>query len=62
MGVSEVIWLALALVLIVEGLLPFFAPRLWQHMVEQLIRQGERSIRGFGFFSIALGLLILWVL
>lgn len=57
---GQLLWAAFALVLVVEGLLPFFAPRLWQRMVEELGRQGEGAIRLFGFCSIAIGLAMLW--
>ncbi|KKW67981.1 hypothetical protein AAV94_07365 [Lampropedia cohaerens] len=58
---SQVLWLAIALVLLLEGLLPFFAPRLWLRMMDELGRQGEHAVRLAGLCSIAAGLVMLWL-
>ena len=52
-------WLALALMLVIEGLLPFIAPGGWRRMFEQILTLGNGQIRFFGLCSIVLGLLLL---
>ena len=48
-------WAALALVLVVEGLLPFAAPRLWRDAFSRLIAMSDGQIRFIGLTSIVLG-------
>ncbi|OAN19335.1 hypothetical protein A3K86_00400 [Photobacterium jeanii] len=45
---SNSIWLALALVLVFEGLGPLLAPRGWREMVGQLAQQDDNSLRRIG--------------
>ena len=52
---------ALALVLLVEGLLPFLSPGGWKRMFARLIELQDGQIRFFGLCSILLGLLFLWL-
>ena len=52
---SDSIWLALALLLIVEGLLPFISPSGWRKMFEQLLAMNDGQIRFFGLCSMAVG-------
>ncbi|MDP3356589.1 MAG: DUF2065 family protein [Polaromonas sp.] len=54
---SGTIWLALACVLVTEGLLPFFSPAGWRRMFEQILRLSDGQIRFFGLGSILAGLL-----
>lgn len=56
---SSSLWLACALVLVFEGLLPFAAPALWRRTFEQILRLSDGQIRFFGLCSIAIGLLLL---
>lgn len=53
---------ALALVLVLEGLLPFISPRGWRGMFEKLLQLTDGQLRFYGLASIAAGLLLLWVL
>jgi uncharacterized protein YjeT (DUF2065 family) len=54
--VSDSLWTALALVLVVEGLLPFLAPRAWRDTFRRLIEMSDGQLRFIGLASIALGL------
>lgn len=58
---TDVLLLAVALVLVLEGLLPFAQPALWRRVFEQAIRLSDGQLRFLGLSSIALGLLILLV-
>ena len=50
------VWLALALLLVFEGLLPFMSPSGWRKMFEQILKMTDGQIRFFGLCSILLGL------
>jgi uncharacterized protein len=54
-------WLALALMLVIEGLLPLISPDGWRRMFEQILLLGDGQIRFFGLCSVLLGLGILWL-
>ena len=51
---------ALALVLVVEGLLPFLAPRLWRESFRKLVELTDGQLRFVGLVSIAVGLVGFW--
>ena len=62
MKMTNDLWAALALVLVIEGLLPFISPRLYRQSAEQLSSLPDRVIRMVGLGVIVLGLLSLaWV-
>ena len=50
------LWLALALVLVLEGLMPFLSPTGWRRMFEQVLKMNDGQIRFFGMCSVVLGL------
>ena len=52
---------AFALVLIIEGLLPFASPGRYRQMVAQLVLLGDNHIRTVGLVIIVIGLLLLYV-
>ena len=56
------LWQALALVLVIEGLLPLIAPGRWRRTFEQILQLSDGQLRFFGMCSVALGLLGLWLL
>jgi uncharacterized protein YjeT (DUF2065 family) len=57
---SDTFWLALALVLVIEGLFPFASPDGWRRMFSQLLTLSAGQIRFFGLGSIVCGLLMIW--
>jgi uncharacterized protein YjeT (DUF2065 family) len=62
MSASDAVWMAVALVLVFEGLLPGLNPAAWRRLFEQMLQLPDHQIRVFGLGSMALGLVILWVL
>ena len=60
--IGNTLWQALALVLVVEGLLPLISPAGWRRMFEQVLSLGNGQIRFFGLCSIAAGVILLVVL
>jgi uncharacterized protein len=57
---NDALWLALALVLVIEGLLPFISPLGWRRMFAQILQLSDGQIRFFGLCSILAG--VLWLL
>lgn len=60
-GVSETLWTALALVLVLEGLLPFVAPRMWRDSFRRLTELSDGQLRFVGMISIGIGLVGLYL-
>jgi uncharacterized protein len=50
---------ALALMLIVEGLMPFLSPRTWREVFERATRLSDGQIRFIGLLSLLAGLVLL---
>ncbi len=61
-GATDVFWLALALVLVIEGLFPFLSPPRWRRMFLQMVQLRDGQIRFFGLCSMLAGLLLFWLL
>jgi uncharacterized protein len=57
---SETWWLALGLVLVIEGLFPLLSPGGWRRMFAQLLQLADGQIRFFAVVSILSGLLLIW--
>lgn len=58
----EALFSALALVLIIEGILPFLSPKGWRGVFEKVLQLSDGQIRFYGMVSMAIGLLLLWLL
>ena len=52
---------AIALVLVIEGALPFLSPDLWRVMLAAVARLDDASIRRFGLVCMALGVALLYL-
>ena len=50
---------AIALLFIMEGILPFVFPNFWKNMMRQATELPETQLRVMGLVSIAIGLLVL---
>ncbi len=51
--------IAIALMLILEGMMPFLSPRTWREAFKRLIEMGDGQIRFIGLSSMMVGLLLL---
>ncbi|HEX6295850.1 MAG TPA: DUF2065 domain-containing protein [Burkholderiales bacterium] len=51
--------MALALMLILEGVLPFLAPNLWRDTFRRITQMSDGQIRFVGLSSMIVGLLLL---
>ncbi|NOJ26305.1 DUF2065 domain-containing protein [Vibrio coralliilyticus] len=58
---SNSLWVALGLVLIVEGLGPLIAPNGWRNMVAQLSEQPDNQLRRIGGCLVVAGTVIAYV-
>jgi uncharacterized protein YjeT (DUF2065 family) len=55
------VWLAaLALMLVIEGILPFTAPRIWRETFKTLVGMSDGQIRFAGLTSMLIGLAVLY--
>jgi uncharacterized protein YjeT (DUF2065 family) len=59
--VPDSLWTALALLLILEGLLPFAAPRIWRDGFRRLTELTDGQLRFIGMISVCVGLLGLYL-
>jgi uncharacterized protein YjeT (DUF2065 family) len=58
---SDTFWAALALALVLEGLLPLVAPGGWRQTFQKLLQLRDGQLRFFGLCSVLLGLGLLWI-
>jgi uncharacterized protein len=56
---ADVLYAAFAMMLVVEGVLPLFKPRLWRSVFERATRMTDGQIRFLGLASMAAGLVLL---
>ena len=55
---GKTLLLAFALMLIIEGLLPFVVPQVWRDMFRRIIAMTDGQIRFFGLTSMVAGVLL----
>ncbi|WP_168171513.1 DUF2065 domain-containing protein [Lacimicrobium sp. SS2-24] len=59
---SDAIWLALAMVLIIEGIGPMLFPNRWQHYVRTLADQSPQQLRTLGGVMVIIGVVTVFYL
>ena len=59
MNLGDVFVPALALMLVVEGVLPFLAPTAWREAFVRMTQFSDGQLRFMGLFSMLAGLLLL---
>jgi uncharacterized protein YjeT (DUF2065 family) len=57
---SQTLWVAFALVLIIEGLFPFASPQAWKRAFMALMHMDDGQVRFIGLSCILVGMLLLW--
>jgi uncharacterized protein YjeT (DUF2065 family) len=55
------LWIAMALVLVIEGILPFLNPRGYKAMMASVSGMKDRSIRLTGLVSMLIGVALLYL-
>jgi uncharacterized protein YjeT (DUF2065 family) len=58
---SNTLLTALALMLVIEGVLPFLVPSLWRETFRRLTEMSDGQVRFIGLTSMLAGLLLLYV-
>ena len=58
---SDSVWAALALVLILEGLLPFISPGAWRRVFSEMLQMRDGQIRFFGLLCLVAGATLWWL-
>ena len=58
---TELLISAFALMLVLEGILPFTAPRIWRETFRRMTEMSDGQIRFAGLASMAVGLMILFL-
>ena len=53
--------MALALMLVIEGLFPFLAPSAWRETFRRIMQLSDGQIRFFGLTSMLAGLILLFL-
>lgn len=61
MGLGEIFVPALALMLVLEGVLPFLAPAAWREAFSRMIQLKDGQLRFIGLVSMLAGLLLLFL-
>ena len=59
---AELLWTSLALVLVLEGLLPLIAPRVWRDAFRRLTELSDGQLRFVGLAAVGAGMIALLVL
>ncbi len=57
---ADLLLSALALMLVLEGLLPFLSPGAWRQMFERATQMTDGQIRFVGLSSIVIGMTVFW--
>ena len=57
---SDVILAGFALMLVIEGILPFTSPKLWREIFRKLTEMTDGQIRFAGLVSMIVGLIVLF--
>ncbi|MDL4915265.1 MAG: DUF2065 family protein [Enterobacterales bacterium endosymbiont of Blomia tropicalis] len=52
------VWMALALVLVLEGLGPMFMPRVWRRIIQSMTQLPDRLLHRFGGGLVVAGVVI----
>ena len=60
-GLSDLLLGAFALMLVIEGLLPFISPPQWRSLFERALKMSDGQIRFIGLGSMLAGLALLYV-
>lgn len=54
--------IAVCLVLVLEGIMPFVAPQRWRKLIEYVAQTDDRSMRIMGLVSMLVGVVLLYLI
>ena len=58
---NDILWIAFALFLVFEGLIPAINPQLYRQLVQLISEQDDKPMRIIGFSMIVLGAVIIFI-
>jgi uncharacterized protein YjeT (DUF2065 family) len=58
---SNTLLTAFALMLVIEGVLPFLVPQMWRETFRRLTEMSDGQVRFIGLTSMLVGLLLLYI-
>ena len=56
------LWVAMALMLVLEGMVPFLTPRGFKQMMQSVVRIEDRQLRIAGLVSMVVGVVLLYLI
>ena len=59
---TDSLFIAFALMLVLEGLMPFLAPATWRETFRRLVQMSDGQIRFIGLTSMLVGIVLLMIL
>ena len=57
----ETFLIAIALMLILEGMMPFLSPKTWREAFKKIIEMDDNQLRFMGLTTMLIGLLLLFI-
>lgn len=57
----ETFLIAIALMLILEGMMPFLSPKTWREAFKKIIEMEDNQLRFMGLTTMLIGLLLLFI-
>jgi uncharacterized protein YjeT (DUF2065 family) len=57
----EIVLMAIALMLVLEGMMPFLSPKIWREAFRKMIEMDDGQIRFMGLTTMLIGLLLLFI-
>lgn len=57
----EELWIAIALILVIEGFMPFLNPTRWRHTLRRVSEMDDNTLRTIGLSSMIFGVILLYL-
>jgi uncharacterized protein len=57
----QVLWSAIALIFVIEGIMPFLSPQTWRSWLLSVISMSDNQLRWIGLSSMLFGVILLYL-
>ncbi|HIE02084.1 MAG TPA: DUF2065 domain-containing protein [Thiotrichaceae bacterium] len=57
----EELWIAIALILVIEGIMPFLNPKGWRKTLRTVSEMDDNTLRTIGLSSMTFGVILLYL-
>ncbi len=57
----EELWIAFALILVIEGIIPFINPTGWRETLRTISEMDDKNLRIIGLLSMIFGVILLYI-